>query len=461
MRIGIALHRFYDPAYVGGVQTYVHSLLKSLLVLGTGDHYLVLVREQAARHLDHLVGSWTMDRSPVEVVVPPVDAAATHPLSQAASMRAFLDGLLLDVIHFPIHWMAPPGVDIPSVLSAHDIQHVHFPEHFGADELAWRERSTTESCRCATGIVTQSRFIKDDLIRHLHVRAEKVHVVPVAADEIFRASVPQRTLDEVRRTYRLPDRFLYYPAQLWPHKNHVRLIRALARLRREHRLEIPLVLTGSEQPGSDAIGREAEKLGVSKQVVPLGAIPFGRLPALYALAHGVVVPSTYEASSFPVLEAFAIGRPVIASNLPPLRELIADDALLFDPTDEAGMARTIRRLWVDADFYEAATRYAVSQRGRGSWEQVAAQMTDLYRQVARTARGSADDVRGLRQALRAREDTIEELRTRLAETERALQESERDRRAKERVIRELKVAADERLQLILDLDRALKGHRGA
>ena len=438
MRIGIALYSFYKAAYVGGVQSYVHSLLQNLLNLGTGDQYVLLIRMEAHQHFEGLLKSWNIDHAGVEFTTVPFDADPYHPLLQAANIRNFLNRLSLDVLHFPIHWMYPQGVEVPTVLSPHDIQHVHFPQFFSNDELKFRERLTYASCKCATTIVTQSQFMKDDLVQQLNLNPEKINVVPVAADGIFQEPVTHSQLEDARNEYRLPHRFIYYPAQLWPHKNHVALIRVLSGLRRNNHLEIPLILTGSRQTGYDAIAHEITAQGLSRQVVFLEAIPFERLPAIYKLCHGVVLPSLYEGSSFPILEAFATGTPVVASNIRPVRELIGDEDFLFDPRNEEQMAEKIQRLWVDTSFYEKAKSHSSSQRGKYSWNKVAAKTLEVYREAVLTSFPRHHDEAIVKRALNARVEVIDDLRRRLAETEKALEESERDRIAKEQVILELK-----------------------
>lgn len=80
-----------------------------------------------------------------------------------------------------------------------------------------------------------------------------------------------------------------------------------------------------------------------------------------------------------VLEAFATGTPVIASNSRPVRELIGDEDFLFGPRNEEQMAEKIRRLWVDTSFYEKAKSHSLSQRGKYSWKEVAVKMLEVYR----------------------------------------------------------------------------------
>jgi hypothetical protein len=254
----------------------------------------------------------------------------------------------------------------------------------------------------------------------------------------------------------LPDRFLYYPAQLWPHKNHVGLIRVLAGMRSNDDLDIPLVLTGSRKTGYDAIAQAIAEHGLSGQVLFLGAVPFERLPALYQLSHGIIAPSLYEASSFPIFEAFATGTAVIASDIPPVRELIRNDDFLFDPRNDAEMAEKIRALWNDEVFHETAKRYSRSQREQYSWKKVAETMVHIYRDTAHAVSQPRHDETAMEKSLNARDEMIDDLRGRLAEIEKAFEACEKDRIAKEQVIQDLSIAAQKRLDLIQRLDRALE-----
>lgn len=434
MRVGIALHSFYDPDNVGGVRAYVHALIRNLLYLRGGNRYVLLIAPDARQHFETLIESWNLEPASVQLTQVPCDASPYHALVHAAHIRDFLNGLSLDVIHFPIHWMYPQGLDTPTVLSPHDIQHLHLPRFFSSEELDSRERLTYASCKWATRIVTQSEFVKNDLIQHFGLAPGKIRVVQLAADEIFHTPVTAAALQQVRGDYLLPDRFIYYPAQLWPHKNHVTLIRVLAAMRRNDHLDIPVVLTGSRQDGYEAIVKEISEHGLSGQVVYLDAIPFGKLPLIYRLSRGVIVPSLHEGSSFPVLEAFATGTPVIASNIPPMRELIQDPEFLFDPTNEKEMAEKLRSVWCDDEFLEKAKRYAASQGGKYSWKSVAGAMAEVYRDAAQAGPLPHHDEVAMRETTGAQADVIEGLRERLKETEVALLEIEKDRVAKERII---------------------------
>ncbi len=155
-------------------------------------------------------------------------------------------------------------------------------------------------------------------------------------------------LDRVRLEHRLPDRFILYPAQTWPHKNHAGLLEALALLRGRGHV-VSLVSTGYLNTHANVLQGQARRLGLSGDIKWLGFVDPATLRTLYALATAVVVPTRFEAASGPVWEAFAAGVPVACSDVTSLPEQVGDAALTFDPDDIEAMADAILALWTDAE----------------------------------------------------------------------------------------------------------------
>ena len=168
----------------------------------------------------------------------------------------------------------------------------------------------------------------------------------------------------VRHAYRLPERYMFYPAQFWPHKNHVRIVCALARLKEEQRSEIHLVLCGSH---SGAIRKRtfhevlalAHQLNVHQQVHYLGYLPDGDMSGLYAEATALVMPTFFGPTSIPILEAWLFSCPVLTSDIRGIREQVGDAAILVDPRSEEAIAEGMYRLWGNETL-----RKELGQRGR-------------------------------------------------------------------------------------------------
>jgi glycosyltransferase involved in cell wall biosynthesis len=146
----------------------------------------------------------------------------------------------------------------------------------------------------------------------------------------------------------LPEKFLFYPAQFWAHKNHHSLIRALAMLR-SRIPDIKLVCAGAAKNGFPAVHRLVEELGLSDHVLFLGYVPERQMPALYLRARALVMPTFFGPTNIPPLEAMKIGCPAAVSNIYAMPEQTKGAALLFDPSSVEEIALAISRLWEDVD----------------------------------------------------------------------------------------------------------------
>ena len=159
---------------------------------------------------------------------------------------------------------------------------------------------------------------------------------------------PEADLAATRSSLELPERFLFYPGQTWPHKNHEGLLEALALIRERHGETPPLVCSGHRNELQPKLERRAEELGLQDAVRFVGFVEPLRLRCLYQLATAVLFPSRFEGWGMPVTEAFSLGVPVACSNTTSLPEVAGDAALLFDPESAEEMAEAAWSLWTDA-----------------------------------------------------------------------------------------------------------------
>jgi glycosyltransferase involved in cell wall biosynthesis len=126
--------------------------------------------------------------------------------------------------------------------------------------------------------------------------------------------------------------YFYFPAATWPHKNHIRLIKAFASVIEKYP-KYELILTGLKRQKSDEITKLIQKLGITKAVKILGYLDYNELQDLYKGAFAMVFPSLFEGFGLPVLESMNMGVPVICSNTTSLPEVGGSAVLYFDPED--------------------------------------------------------------------------------------------------------------------------------
>lgn len=302
--------------------------------------------------------------------------------------KNFYEGLGCGVIHFPFQSYEP--CDLPTVFNPHDLQHLHHPEFFTPSEIARREKLYPAACRAAHTVVVASEFVRRNLIEHYHIEPGKIQVIPWAPPPLPESSTAE-DFSTLRRKYGLVDRpFAIYPAMTWEHKNHVRLLEALARLRDRDGLEIPFVFTGFKTDFWPRVESCVGELGLGGQVNFLGLIPQEDVHALYRAAQFVFIPTLFEAASAPLFEAWQHGAPVACSSVTSLPEQAAGAALLFDPFDAKALARALARMATEEELRSELRRLGTRRLGDFSLERTAKAYRAVYRRAAGLALGEED-----------------------------------------------------------------------
>jgi glycosyltransferase involved in cell wall biosynthesis len=187
----------------------------------------------------------------------------------------------------------------------------------------------------------------------------------------------------VRERYGLPERFALYPNNTWPHKNHLRLLEALAWLRDRKGMLVPLICTGARHESSwPRLQARVQELGLTDRVRFLGFVSETDLRALYQMARCVVVASLFEANSLPIFEAWAEGTPVASSNVTALPEQVGDAGLLFDPNDPAAIGEAIGRIFGDDALCADLAAKGRRRLADFDWARTATGYRAVYRKVA-------------------------------------------------------------------------------
>ena len=395
LRVGIDARLRHGEA--GGVESVILGLAEGLSSLDGDEEYLFLtLRGEDHWITPHLRGNARplpmamhgRDRSQLRSwvkrsvrrggpVAREVAVAVARRLGPPRS-DGTIERAAVDVMHF----VRQSGflTNVPSIYHPHDLQHRHFPEFFDPWELQFRDRWYTALCAQASMVAVASSWTRADVIREMGLPAEKVRVVPWAPPiDVIPEPRPTETA-KVKSALKLPDRFVFYPAQTWPHKNHIGLLRAL-HIIRSRGVTVPLVLSGRRNQAASIVDGVVHQLGMEDQVHWLGFVEPGVLRTVFRMSAAVIIPSKFEAASGPLWEAFALGVPAACSNVTSLPEQAGDAALIFDPNQPDEIADAILRLWTD----EALCR-SLAERGRDrltdfSWDRTARHFRAHYRRL--------------------------------------------------------------------------------
>lgn len=285
----------------------------------------------------------------------------------------------IDVVHFPFQDAFTTAV--PSLYQPHDLQHLHLPEFFSHWQYARRETVYRTHCERAAVVVTMTSWGRSDLIDSYGLDPDKVWVVPWASVLSAYPAPSREELDEMHARLGLPERFLLYPAQPWPHKNHERLLEALALVRESTGTAVPLVCSGARPAAFDRVRARAVDVGLAETVVFPGFVSPKELRGLYELATALVYPSRFEGWGLPVCEAFSAGLPVAASSATGLPDLVGDAGLTFDPGSTDQIAGAVQRLWTDRELRRTLAERGRLREERLSWDRTARLFRAHYRRI--------------------------------------------------------------------------------
>lgn len=245
----------------------------------------------------------------------------------------------------------------PFVMPIHDLQHLmqpHFPEVSEYGEVTKREYLYRNACKYATLLIAESEVGKEDILKyygHL-ITEDRIRILPPFPPRPTRPPATEAGMAQVKAKYKLPERFFFYPAQFWSHKNHDAIIRAL-RIARDATGEVLRVVFCGSYTGThrahvfENVRQLISQQEIAGQVYYLGFVPDDDMEALYRLSSGLVMPTYFGPSNLPPLEAWQYGCPVITSDIRGIREQTGDAGLLVDPANPEALARAMVTLHRD------------------------------------------------------------------------------------------------------------------
>ena len=338
-RIGIDLTPTLPGGVNGGAKPAAFALV-SLLAEDPDRTVIALVR---ASYFEELPFDGQTNLEVVRVADSFLDAP--HPELDATAGMSLAVALGIDVLIAPYGDPTLKEDGVPIISLRYDVQHLDYPEFFSDAELHHRSGADKRLAERSDRVVTSSAFSKRRMVELLGIAEDRIDVIPLT-----RPSPPAEIdSDEVSSRLRAvgvssPDYF-YYPANLWPHKNHRRLIDAFSYYRANAGATgWDLVLTGDPLDAGDALIAHAEQLGVRDAVHMLGFVDKSTQDAVWAGAGALVFPSIYEGFGIPLQEALIRGKPIAASNAASIPEVAGHLATYFDPEDVPAIAEALSNI---------------------------------------------------------------------------------------------------------------------
>ena len=307
---------------------------------GVTNYALTLLRHWPEFAPNHSIVLFSFDYNEPLLETLPAEARA-HEIRLQTPQGALQHLDEIDVYFSPVGRLWPRPVRKPSVLTFHDMQERFFPHFFTPEQCEERFYHYDWSLRMADSVIAVSEFTRDTMMKIVGLSSGKIHVVHHVSDALPQPQKPAR-MDQLSAGRP----FMFYPANFWRHKNHLRLLAAMGKVATQTG-ELALVCTGS------LLGREAEwekavrASGVGGSVIHLGQVTRAEITWLYRNSRGLIFPSLFEGFGIPLLEAMQTDCPIACGRNTSQPEVARSSALYFDAERPESIAAAIVHLHRD------------------------------------------------------------------------------------------------------------------
>jgi len=256
-----------------------------------------------------------------------------------------------DELSFPLH---------KQVTLVPDLQHELYPEFFSAEVLAARRKDFPRLIRGSGAVGTISEYTRSVITTHYHNQFDDIFLMPPAS-QFNIGSTRENVRPGFSERIKSLQPYFFFPANMWPHKNHALLLRAFKQFRtsRSAHGKFSLILSGHSQ-GWEALSAQQDAAAVTH----LGFVSRDELSLVYRNAEALVFMSLCEGFGMPVLEAFGFECPVLCSNTTSLPEIAGDAALLVEPNDADAVVRAMTAIVSDE-----MLRASLVEKGKGRFKQ--------------------------------------------------------------------------------------------
>ncbi len=284
----------------------------------------------------------------------------------------------LDVLFIPAHTLPlirQPG--LKTIVTVHDLGAEYLPKTHQLKQRLYLNLMTHYQLKSATHLIAVSEATKTDLIKRISIPKEKISVVYEGYNQQLFQPVKNDALNNTLKEYDLVfEQYFLFVGTIQPRKNLARLIKAYAQaLANNNQLPL-LALAGGKGWLSDEIYTLPKKLDIENHVRFLGYIPDEDLPALYSGAKAFLFPSLFEGFGLPIIEAMAVGCPVVTSNLSSMPEVAGDAAILVDPYSVPDICQGIQQI-ASEEKQAALVKAGFAQVKKFSWEKCARETLEI------------------------------------------------------------------------------------
>ncbi|MDZ4229566.1 MAG: glycosyltransferase family 1 protein [Candidatus Veblenbacteria bacterium] len=349
-----------------GLGRYLMELVRNLLALAQRDEFIFLVAPQAVKEFPPLPTFVSLREAPWRV----------YSLAEQVKLPRLIAQLRPDLVHFP-HFSAPFFCPVPFVVTVHDLILHHAPTERSTTlptplywlKVAAYHRLMRRLLQQARAVMTVSQAVAADLNHYYPFVSNKLRVIPLAPSPLPPAS-----------QYQSPHPYFLMVGAFYPHKNVERAVVAVAALRQKQP-QVELWLVGKVDAFGLRLQNWVHEQGWSNWVRFWGSVSDVELAALLRGSTGYLLPSLHEGFGLGALDALAVGVPVVAADIPVLREVLGPAALYADPYHTQAIADQLLRLATHPELRIELTSQAKHWLKRYSWARTGAQTLALYHEI--------------------------------------------------------------------------------
>lgn len=371
MKIGID-SRAADWYRGTGIGNYTYQLIKNINTIDTTNEYLLFIPEKF--NCDFSFNN--------NIKTKKISNEIKTDFWNEVNIPNILQRNEVELYHIPQNGIGLPlNLDCPSVITLHDIIPYKMPETVGPKYIEIFLKEMPSIIEKTDAIITVSNYSKEDIASTLNFPRDKIFVTHLAAESIYRPLNKEFCKSFLKDNYSIDKEFILYIGGYSPRKNIVGLMESFARLIKENKKDLYLVIGGTKGISYPIYTEKAEKLGISENVVFTGFIPLEHLPVFYNGAKVFAYPSFYEGFGLPPIEAMACGTPVITSNTTSIPEVVADAAILIPPEDTEGLYYSLLNVIEDDTLRERLIKLGFIRSASLRWENTALDTLDAYSKI--------------------------------------------------------------------------------
>lgn len=364
--VGINL-LYVRPGYMGGTVRYAYELLRHFV--HEGRYRLIVYLQADAFPMDHSVFAGVVRREFRIVFGLAGRVAVEHGVLPWVAQQ---DGV--DLLFSP-GFVSPLWGRFRKVVTIHDLYYIRFPQFVRPWQRRYWQIFVPASLRAADAIITDSDSTRADVAEAFPWTAGKVARIHLGSDIEVGQSRGQSPV--------IPP-FCLVVGNITPNKNVGVIVSALLLLKARN-ISCRLVVAGSDLFG--ILSALLDEIDVNLDIVLLEHISDEALAALYQSAICLIQASRYEGFGLPVVEAMAVGCPVIASDIAVLREVGGDGALYFSENSAESLASALVRVMNDSRLREELVEAGKDNALKFKWKKVAEQTANLFDDVLASSFG--------------------------------------------------------------------------